>query len=219
MLYGRSRIMRKNNINRMKSTVMILSMTISILVLGVVSSFGNAWNGSVSQVSDLEEALWLRWVIPLPKQISINEKIEVPLSDVKIRVLEGTDELGKNAADKLVEMFKEKADIDTNKGRFEIVIGICNKKGEIDGSTIPEASRLADLPNSEQAYCISPAGKKRLILTALNERGLFYAVNTLRQLLQSKLDSDKVMIPLVKVVDWPDLAERGQWGGSVKRDI
>jgi hypothetical protein len=51
------------------------------------------------------------------------------------------------------------------------------------------------------------------VLTGLDERGVFYAVQTLRQLLESRFSKGKVTIPLVSVTDWPDMAQRGEWGG------
>jgi len=75
--------------------------------------------------------------------------------------------------------------------------------------------KLAKLPNREQAYCIRPVGDNRLVLTALDEAGVYYAVQTLRQLLESKFDKGSVTIPLVSVTDWPDMPERGGWRFSL----
>jgi hypothetical protein len=57
------------------------------------------------------------------------------------------------------------------------------------------------------------------VLAALDERGVFYAAQTLRQLLESKFANGRVTLPLASVTDWPDLAERGEWGGSANNDI
>ena len=59
---------------------------------------------------------------------------------------------------------------------------------------------------------IRPVDGNRLVLAALDERGVFYAALTLRQLLESRFAGETVTLPLAVVTDWPDLAERGEWG-------
>jgi len=167
---------------------------------------------AAEKISRQEEAKWLRWAIPLPKEISIRSKVELPASEVKITLRKDAGALEKTAADEMAALFKEKAEADTSSGTFEILIGVCNAKGKLGNTKIPDARKLKKLPNWEQAYVIRPLGKNRLALTALDERGVYYAAQTLRQLLESRFDKSKVTMPLVSVTDWPDLAERGEWG-------
>jgi len=167
---------------------------------------------SVDKVSEAEAARWLRWVIPLPKEIAITGKVSLPADNVKITLREGAGDVEKTAAQELASLFKDKAGADVAEGRFEILIGVCDDHGKIADLTIPDASRLKDLPNPEQAYVIRPVGEKGLVLTALDERGVYYAGQTLRQLLEGTFSDGKVTIPLATVTDWPDLAERGEWG-------
>ena len=58
---------------------------------------------------------------------------------------------------------------------------------------------------------IKPVGENRLVLAALEPRGLYYAVRTLHQLLEPSLSPQTISIPLAKITDWPDLEERGVW--------
>jgi hypothetical protein len=97
-------------------------------------------------------------------------------------------------------------------GTFDIVIGLCDPQGMVNETAVPDASRLSGLPNREQAYLIRPVGPNRLVLGALDERGVVYASRTLCQLLESRLHGDSITIPLAIVTDWPDLQERGLWG-------
>ena len=176
---------------------------------------------AVEKVSRQEETGWLRWVIPLPKKISISGKVEVPAKEVKITVRRGASDTEKTGADQLIRLFKEKSNtIDGRafdaggKGKaFEILIGVCDARGKIEDVTIPGAADLVGLPNSEQAYRIHPVNDTQLVLTALDERGAYYAVQTLCQLLESNFSDGNVTIPLVSVTDWPDMEQRGEWGG------
>ncbi len=170
------------------------------------------------KVSSQEQAQWVRWLIPLPKQVAIAGKIELGAADVKLRTRAGAGEVERNAAAKLVELFKTGAKADLSSGSFEILLGVCDAQGKIEEVTLPEAAALGKRPNPQQAYVIRPVGDNRLVLTALDERGVFYAALTLRQLLESRFARGKVTLPLVTVTDWPDLAERGQWGGNVDQE-
>ena len=200
----------------MKRFNSVIGPVCTLLVLAVTQNAIAA-----EKVSTQEEAAWLRWVIPLPKQISISGKVVVPATKVKITVRRGASDTEKTAAAQLSALFKEKSNtIDGQafdaggKGKaFEILIGVCDARGKIEDVTVPGAADLAGLPNSEQAYCIHPVNDTQLVLTALDERGVYYAAQTLCQLLEDKFSDGKVTIPLVSVTDWPDMAQRGEWGG------
>jgi len=192
----------------MKRTKPVVGLVCTLLVLVVAQ---NAM--AVERVSRQEEAKWLRWVIPLPKKISISAKVEVPVSEVRINLRRGAGDVEKTAAEELAALCGAKGKVASGKGQFEILIGVCDAKGKIGGVIISDAKELKDLPNREQAYVIRPVGENRLVLTALDERGVYYAAQTLRHLLESKFADGKVTIPLASVIDWPDLDQRGEWGG------
>jgi hypothetical protein len=78
---------------------------------------------------------------------------------------------------------------------------------------------LAGLHNADQAYVIAPLPERGMAVAALTERGVYHGLKTLAQLLEPRLQPGKVTVPLVAVRDWPDLAERGLWGGSANRDV
>ena len=187
------------------------------LTVGLVCAFllhaGGQEAPAVEDVSDIEQAQWVRWVIPLPKEIAIPNKVDLPASQVKITLRQGAGEVEKTAAQELASLFKDKAGADVAEGPFEILIGVCDEGGRIGDATVADVARLKDLPNREQAYVIRPIGENRLVLTALDERGVYYAAQTLRQLLENTFADGKVTIPLTSVTDWPDLDQRGEWGG------
>ncbi len=163
---------------------------------------------------------WLNGVIPLPKEVSLTQQVTLPADDVKLTLRDGADELERNALRKLQTLFLDKAGVENAAdGAFEILLGVCDADGRVGDMAVPDAARLRTLPNREQAYLIRPAGTDRLVLTALDARGVFYAALTLRQLLETRFRGDRVSVPLAVITDWPDLAERGEWGGSSMRDI
>ncbi|NOZ19895.1 MAG: hypothetical protein GXP25_02270 [Planctomycetes bacterium] len=162
----------------------------------------------------------LQRLIPLPKEISIKQQVTLPAAAVRIALRRDAGELEQNAARKLRQLFLNKAGVDASAGgEFEILLGVCDAQGRIGDVTVPDAARLKKLPNREQAYLIRPVGADKLALAALDERGVFYAAVTLCQLLESRFHRDDVTIPLATITDWPDMAERGEWGCSSTRDI
>jgi hypothetical protein len=196
---------------------MPLAVTVGLFWLSILPPAALA---APVKVAKDEESAWLRWLIPLPKQVTISEKAESAASDVKLRLRAGAGDVERNAAANMAALFKEKAHANGSKGSFEILIGVSDAKGKIEDLTLSdEATRLSGLPNAEQAYVIRPAGPQRLVLTALNERGVFHAVQTLRQLLENRFADGKETIPLATITDWPDLTERGEWGGNVEHEI
>jgi len=172
-----------------------------------------------SSVSQAEQAAWVNWVIPLPKQIAIDGKVQCPAAEVKVTLAGPPSQTVTTAAEVLRTLLRDKGGAEAREGRFEILLGTCGGGGKLADLTVPEAAQLAKLPNSQQAYVICPAGDARLVLAALDPRGVYYAAQTLRQLLEGQFAGGQVAIPLARVTDWPDLAERGLWGGSANRDI
>ncbi len=163
---------------------------------------------------------WLRWVIPLPREAEIREQVTVPADTVHVSLAPGAGPLERHGARRLRDLFRERAGVEAETGTgFEILLGVCDEQGRIGSFTVPDAGRLAGLPNSDQAYLIRPLGTDRLVLAALDPKGVFYAALTLRQLLEARFRGTTVTLPLATITDWPDLAERGEWGGSSVRDI
>lgn len=166
-----------------------------------------------------EESRWLRWLLPLPKHAAIPAKLVVQASGVGLRVTDPADDLLSAAAAELGALFKDKAATELHGEAFELLLGLCNEDGDLAGISVPGAEKLAGLPNRDQAYCIRAIGANRLVLTALDGKGVFYAARTLCQLIESHFEGDRVSLPLAEVLDWPDLEERGEWGGSAESDI
>jgi hypothetical protein len=76
----------------MKANKPITSFISTLLILALAQS------AMAVKVSKQEEAQWLHCVIPLPKQISIMSKVELPAAAVKIRLRQDAGEVVKTAA-------------------------------------------------------------------------------------------------------------------------
>lgn len=184
-----------------------------LLVLGAIAE-------EILPVTVGEAGQWLNNVIPLPKEVSLTQQVTLPACDVTLTLRANASDLERNALRKLQTLFLDKAGAEgVAAEKFEILLGVCDASGRVGDVTVPDAARLQTLPNREQAYLIRPVGTDRLVLTALDARGVFYAALTLQQLLKTRFRNDRVSVPLISITDWPDLAERGEWGGSSMRDI
>ncbi|MEI6501571.1 MAG: glycoside hydrolase family 20 zincin-like fold domain-containing protein, partial [Armatimonadota bacterium] len=157
---------------------------------------------------------WLRQVIPLPKQVQIEGFARYKPSAVAVRLAPGASDVTRAAADLLRHQLGESG----SKPAFTVLLGVCDRTGRLGAAKVAGADRLAACKNSDQAYVIVPE-PGRLVLTGLSERGVYYAALTLSQLLRTKLTADSVTVPMVRVLDWPDLAERGEWGGNAPTDV
>ncbi len=110
---------------------------------------------------------------------------------------------------------------DDSAGAFRIVLGCCGKDGKLAGRAVPGAERLFSLPNAGQAYRIVALEERTLCLVGTRPEGVYYAAKTLGQLLDFSPASPggQIVIPLLDATDWPDMAERGLWGGDANDDM
>ncbi|MCE5249703.1 glycoside hydrolase family 20 zincin-like fold domain-containing protein [bacterium] len=162
---------------------------------------------------------WLNRLIPLPKEIRFDGEITVAVKDVSVCLRPGAGPVERNAAEELASLLGTNIRTSTGAGKFEIVIGMVDSRGTVMGINLAgETERLKTLPNSEQAYVIRRKESNRLVLAGIDERGVYYAVQTLEQLLGNRFDRGMVTIPLAEVTDWPDLKYRGMWDDTFPAD-
>ena len=153
---------------------------------------------------------WERHLLPQPQEIDIGEWVDHRPADVSVRVPDGAGELEEQAAAELRQLFIDRGGAEPDGGEFEILLGTVDPDGILDGHPT-DVGRLLARPNREQAYTIAPQGHSRLLLSALDGRGVYYAARTLHQLLEITMSLERVALPLATVRDWPDIAERGLW--------
>lgn len=159
---------------------------------------------------------WLRHLMPLPKEVTFEGTVALAPTEVAIRIVPSAGDLGEPAGRLLRQALRRTSEPGTP--RFTIRLGLCDKGGNIAGVAVGGAEKLGALPNCEQAYVIAPV-ENGLTVAALDDRGLYYGAVTLAQLLPVKFTPERVTLPLVRVLDWPDLSERGGWGGNMGADF
>lgn len=125
---------------------------------------------------------------PHPQELIVQEKsIDLPA----IYRLEGEKEANPHAVELLKEIFVGKQS--TREG-LRIIIG---EKGD---KSVRKYSRL--IPKQEEGYYLS-VNEKEIVLAGNDERGTYYAMQTLSQLLKNR------KLPVVTIKDYPSVRYRG----------
>ncbi|MCX6561151.1 MAG: hypothetical protein NTZ26_11655 [Candidatus Aminicenantes bacterium] len=154
---------------------------------------------------------WTDRLIPLPQKIETAGSVRIASREISLSLPDMKSPFIRTAAAILAPLAKGEG--------FEI-------RGVLTSGDCPadlqDALRAA--PNSAQAYAIRPilqAGRFRgLLLAANTPAGLLYAATTLRQLVSpGPTPETRFEIPQVSILDWPDLEERGEWGGNSILDM
>lgn len=177
-------------------------------------------------LSEQESDEWLRHVIPLPKEARIEARLTVPIAGVRPVFAQWPDPPYTNLLERIMQEFAERgverapspAEADVS-----IEVAVLGEDAALRERVAPIRERLRGLRNSDQAYMVTHAGGNTILISALDPKGLYYGILTMWQLMEPTLRQAEgvwvVDVPLASIVDWPDLAERGLWGGSANRDI
>ena len=157
---------------------------------------------------------WTERLIPLPKEITVSGSITVRLRDIELLPCSSTAPPVTTARGILRSLTRNEGEPP------RVAIAMTLLADADDGVPQSVAHRLEAVPNREQAYAIiasAPNGnaQTRIALVANTATGLLYATQTLRQLLRvpAQRDPDTIVeVPLLTIVDWPDLRSRGFFG-------
>ena len=164
-----------------------------------------------------DAARWRDSVIPLPKELAVEGVLRLEAGDITV-----INEAGEGPLlETTVGILRGFAAGRPGEAEFELVLALTGPGGRVSKS--PDSPRLRGLPNPGQAYSVSPLPDRRGLLLAANAPlGLLYAARTLEQLTKmerAKSGESIVVLPLARIVDWPDIAERGQWGGDAAAQL
>lgn len=159
---------------------------------------------TVEPVSAEQAQHWVRYTVPLPKQIEFTGQVSLPAVAVLVEAPSPADPLVGQAVRELYEALG----IDGGRrGSAQFFIRL-----QLGG---PEAETLKQYRYPDQAYRIIVEEDNHVLrCVALGPRGLYYASKTLQQLIKAKADDENVTMPLVRVTDWPDMDDRGLWGSD-----
>jgi hypothetical protein len=171
-----------------------------IVLVMMMVAVAAAAQGAPQSLSQADVENWIRYTVPLPKQIGISEKVKVRWGSVKVVKPEKSNYLTDQAVKELTELVGE----DSGPAAFTIRMVVGG----------PGSEKFREIKNGDQAYSIEPTTREELQLVALTPRGLYYAAKTLQQLIAAKKTVGWLEMPLVSVLDWPDMEERGLWGSD-----
>ena len=154
-------------------------------------------------------------VIPLPKEMEVRGSRTVSLSDVGLIVQPGDSPLLETVRKQMAPFVEEEH------AAFTVRFVLAEEAaGHMD---LAQISRLSTLPHAKQAYAIAPVRRDNdfagLCVVAQTEQGLLYGARSLRQMVGPTLQDGSVTFPELELTDWPDVGERGQWGGSAAQDL
>ncbi len=185
-------------------------MKTRLLVLSALISAGYL-AAEVRPVTKEAEVAWRRQLLPLPHEMAVTREVAVPPGEIALVLRQKAGDVEQTGLAELQALFKEKSGAAPAGDKFRIIIGVLDAKGMIDGVKVSKASRLKALSNKEQAYLIQPQGDNLLVVAALHEKGAYYGMRTLYQLLERDMTPKRVVIPLAEITDWPDFNSRGLW--------
>jgi hypothetical protein len=181
---------------------MMRRWVVSLLLAGMIAA-------GLARGEDAALRKWSSRVIPLPKQLQIQGTRFISPGNVVLQLPHSEDALLTTAAD-ILRPFAQ-----GHQG-FEIRMVLTADQARCPARLRAE---VASLPNRDQAYAIQPIREGGefggLVLAANTSLGLLYAARTLAQLLSTGIrPGEAVEVPQLTLLDWPDLAERGEWFGG-----
>ena len=158
---------------------------------------------SPAQVSDAVRALEL---LPIPKDVRLGEGRLVIKSSTSILIGEADDRF---AAETLQKEIRDRTGMRLS---IELMTGIPPTAGHISLTRFSKAlihEPGAPYQAGEQAYMIRVSESGALV-AARGAQGVFYGVQTLRQLLRAEVPGRKTLaIPALVIHDWPSMEWRG----------
>lgn len=195
-------------------TLRRLAMPVLLVCLGLLQCVLAA---QAAPLSATEAAAWKQWLIPLPKQTDLTGKLTVPLSGLRVKLPPRPTDLDLALVQELSEALGEKSGL-----KLKLTSITPGAASLVFVRTPAAKSALGDKRNGSQGYTITSA-QSTLTCDALTDQGSYYAMKTLKQLLLPTVkgtgEAATVDVPLGKIVDWPDMEERGQWGGTCVQDL
>ena len=171
----------------------------------------SAFGLETSTLSSGRQTDYINHLLPLPKEMASDTTVTLSPNDIEVRASRDSSSNESFAAFVVREALGRTETPPDDNSTFTLLLGLLDSEGKVGGIKIPGGGRLSKLPNNDQAYRIVPIGEETLAVAALNPAGLAFGARTLAQLIEAGSSEGRVDLPLVEIVDWPDLEERGVW--------
>ncbi len=181
----------------------VAALTISLLLAAAHLATG----GQMTPISREEARQWIRYTVPLPRQIELTGRVIVPARQILVRTVGdgGAALIQQGAAELREALGGENAPAAGGEALLTVTL-------QLGGD---EANVLKKQKYADQSYLIRPTPDGNgLLCAAIGPRGLYYASKTLQQLIKAKAQPGRIEIPILQVTDWPDMEDRGLWGGD-----
>jgi hypothetical protein len=160
------------------------------------------WAGPLSNEEKLE---WTRHLVPKPRKLDFRGAVTLSTTDIAV-VAQSNESLVQQAAKELRECLGKTATGEAD-AKLQIRLQVDGKREDVEA--------LDKLPNRDQGYLIYPnSDGKSIMLVGGGVRGAYYAGKTMQQLLNAYGKDGTVRVPVVEIKDWPDMEDRGFWGGD-----
>ena len=151
-------------------------------------------------------------IFPMPRKIKIKNGIEYNSNRIAVEIPKSDEPMNETILG-LMEQFTSPAHLKPD-FRIRFILAAEYQDKKTTGS-------LKDVKNSSQAYAIVSNTRRGVFesidIVANTSTGLLYGALTLKQALSKA--NGVVSIPLIDVLDWPEVPYRGQWGGNSNCDI
>jgi hypothetical protein len=159
---------------------------------------------------------WFDYLIPLPQEFEVCGEVNMTPGQVGLVVALDASPMVIRAVEELRIAYRDRCGCDPSGESFTIHIGRLSELRDKIEEYADADERLRQAPHSDQAYVIRPAGDSALVVAGLEDRGVFYGIQTLRQLLTARLTEAQVIVPVATITDWPDFEERGLWNSGLR---
>lgn len=148
---------------------------------------------------------WTRHLLPLPQEFTAHGSRRYPATGIRVRAADDTAPVQEG-----VRILQEAIGV-APKGAARLTIEL-GTRTDLMATGVEGLDDLSRLPNAAQSYQIRTLSPTRIVIAGDESVGALYGAMTLAQLLTAgKRGSTQIEIPILTIVDWPDIQERGLW--------
>lgn len=149
---------------------------------------------------------------PKPKQIVAKQGIYSIGRSIGIYIEKDASAETRFACQQLIDELQKSVEVNFSSQvrKADIVLGIPEKANTVE-KLLAETDLRIPKEGENEGYIID-ISQKRILVTSFTEAGLFYGVQTLKQLIRGY----EANLPQISVVDWPSLRYRG-WMDDISR--